>query len=552
MSLLRHALQHIFLLWMASLTSALWASQDTINLPFFTRSQSVLEEFQNLPLISGNWEGRFRPYLYANEKLQPLFTKEQSIFYAEFDFLNPLPISDNHLLLYGEKNGEPGKTIFTFDAISKKLQEIPLPEVSGLMPNWHLHVCAEKNNALFSYPQKTEQAFFKINLSSNALTPIQLKQTPPPFIKCIWEHADQLFGVAKTKLGYQLYQCDLNEKNIQCTAQKALDPFLEFTDFFVDKARLGIIGLKRGENFRKPYYLSEKHDDTLEINIPKKLMGDVVEVKEGHFRVGLLSRYVTDLTEKPDPNAIIARINRINGHWYAIATDVNHTRTLAVLENEKWQLRKFNTMPLDFTIAKPQEIWTTSEKGARYQSFYYGKANAENIIVWLHGGPQESFSPRFHPYAYQLNQMGYGMLAVNYPGSTGRGAAFEYIRDEATHIDSIKSVFAYLKQQKAQRVIVWSLSYADKLQKEILENNLPVSAIIDDVGILPQDSLKILALQKNVPYFAIRGKFDHLSKSQSPNFLFESGGHGMTNPHDFELLFTALTPFLAKANTWTY
>jgi dipeptidyl aminopeptidase/acylaminoacyl peptidase len=49
----------------------------------------------------------------------------------------------------------------------------------------------------------------------------------------------------------------------------------------------------------------------------------------------------------------------------------------------------------------------------------------QHWIVWLHGGPREQVSPRFNLYFDYLTRLGYAILALNYPGSTGIGNAYE-------------------------------------------------------------------------------------------------------------------------------
>jgi predicted esterase len=49
----------------------------------------------------------------------------------------------------------------------------------------------------------------------------------------------------------------------------------------------------------------------------------------------------------------------------------------------------------------------------------------QHWIVWLHGGPREQVSPRFNLYFDYLTRLGYGILALNYPGSTGIGNEYE-------------------------------------------------------------------------------------------------------------------------------
>jgi pimeloyl-ACP methyl ester carboxylesterase len=49
----------------------------------------------------------------------------------------------------------------------------------------------------------------------------------------------------------------------------------------------------------------------------------------------------------------------------------------------------------------------------------------QHWIVWLHGGPREQVSPRFNLYFDYLTRLGYAILALNYPGSTGIGNMYE-------------------------------------------------------------------------------------------------------------------------------
>lgn len=46
-------------------------------------------------------------------------------------------------------------------------------------------------------------------------------------------------------------------------------------------------------------------------------------------------------------------------------------------------------------------------------------------VVWLHGGPREQVSPRFNLYFDFLTRLGYAVVALNYPGSTGIGNEYE-------------------------------------------------------------------------------------------------------------------------------
>lgn len=46
-------------------------------------------------------------------------------------------------------------------------------------------------------------------------------------------------------------------------------------------------------------------------------------------------------------------------------------------------------------------------------------------IVWLHGGPYEQMSVRYNSYLTALLRSGFGIVVLNYPGSTGAGNKYE-------------------------------------------------------------------------------------------------------------------------------
>jgi alpha-beta hydrolase superfamily lysophospholipase len=84
---------------------------------------------------------------------------------------------------------------------------------------------------------------------------------------------------------------------------------------------------------------------------------------------------------------------------------------------------------LPVTATLPQAPARLVASGAGVNHLLYlppgaGKPPA-GIVVWLHGGPHEDVSPRYNVYFAGLLGLGYGVYALNYPGSTGAGNDYE-------------------------------------------------------------------------------------------------------------------------------
>jgi len=71
-------------------------------------------------------------------------------------------------------------------------------------------------------------------------------------------------------------------------------------------------------------------------------------------------------------------------------------------------------------------------------------------LIWVHGGVHNSFSSSFIPFVRQAVERGYVVIAPDYRGSTGYGAAFyEAIDYGGYEIDDVMSAVEYLKANVA-------------------------------------------------------------------------------------------------------
>lgn len=80
-----------------------------------------------------------------------------------------------------------------------------------------------------------------------------------------------------------------------------------------------------------------------------------------------------------------------------------------------------------FQVAQPRPREFRTAEGMVHVVFA-ADSHPRGWVVWLHGGPHEQVSPRFNPYFDFLTRLGFGVVALNYPGSTGIGKAYE-LRD---------------------------------------------------------------------------------------------------------------------------
>jgi dipeptidyl aminopeptidase/acylaminoacyl peptidase len=92
---------------------------------------------------------------------------------------------------------------------------------------------------------------------------------------------------------------------------------------------------------------------------------------------------------------------QIGGTWFGIVATDAMSRTLARVEHGAWKLLREVSVRMPERIARPVEVWMRSPAGDVYQAFYFGPSAPRRVVVWWHGGPTESVSPRFNPYFHR-------------------------------------------------------------------------------------------------------------------------------------------------------
>jgi len=112
----------------------------------------------------------------------------------------------------------------------------------------------------------------------------------------------------------------------------------------------------------------------------------------------------------------------------------------------------------------PAQVVRTGEGMAHF--VFAADSHPRQWVVWLHGGPHEQVSPRFNLYFDFLVRLGYGVVALNYPGSTGIGNAYELrgLSDSAQVARQLAGIDQELEQVAAQypgfrRYVLIGVSY---------------------------------------------------------------------------------------------
>jgi dipeptidyl aminopeptidase/acylaminoacyl peptidase len=119
-----------------------------------------------------------------------------------------------------------------------------------------------------------------------------------------------------------------------------------------------------------------------------------------------------------------------------------------------------------FAGQKPELVSFVAPDGIMLQGFLWAPSKATRLeataIIYAHGGPHLSESPKWNAGTQLLVLNGIYVLTVNYRGSTNQGASFEEWSDVQAHADDIFAARQYLKSALGianDRVFLWGSSY---------------------------------------------------------------------------------------------
>ena len=510
---------------------------------YFAQAQSFIEDLDGAPLVAANWHGHFRPYVFRDGAFTPLLPAKVGRDLTRVDLYSPTVVAGHQIVMAAQTAGKPSFDLYLYDVDGGSLRNLTdSPNVD------EGDFCVERSSGLLSYRSGARtQRFVRVGADGKVASiggPVAVALD-----RCVWTSPQQVIGVRGRQPPYQLYTCNATAAGMACAPSDALSNVDHFIDFFVTADRhVGVIARKRGTPFRRPYYLTGGSlSDVNERDFPA---GDVLEYDGANARLGLHSRYWTTLETDPDGAVTVFKMKKIGDRYLAIAADAQTSKTLAELRDGAWQLTTPPDAPSPERPARPFEIWLRSRKGNLHQAIYFGPLAPAKVVLWLHGGPKENVSARFNPYFHWLNRRGFGVLALNYPGSTGRGAAYENRFTPRDTTDALQAALDYLWSQHVETVVSWSISTGHRLQIELLAHRFGVSAMIDQAGGEPR-YLKAEAARQHVPYLTIIGENDKDGADETVDVRYP-GGHDITFEPDFRMVLAKVDSFLRDAPPWRY
>ncbi|MFO1431505.1 MAG: O-antigen ligase family protein [Candidatus Competibacteraceae bacterium] len=504
----------------------------------FGQAQSHLEEFQGLPLIAANWWGTFRPYLWRDGRFVSLLDPAADRTLDHVDLYSPTPLGPGHILMVGHVEGRPAFDLYLLDVDRRHVTNLTnTPQID------EGDFCVAPTGERLSYREdRTQRVAVR---RGDALEPLPATATPG-FRRCLWLDETTLFGLLEEQGRYTLYLCRDGETGFQCAPTPVLADAERVGEFWrAADGRVGIAARRRGADRYALYALTLTAGTPTRVALtpPVSLQGDMLGFDGDVWRYGAQGRYGTSLDG--GQSATVLRHRAINGTHFAIAADCAAPRSLAVFTAGRWEL--LPRTPWNPGGAPcPEPVSLPGRRHDRYPAVYFTVPDATRAVVWLHGGPRENVSPRYSPYFDRLNRLGFAVLAVNYPGSTGFGADYEaQFQDPALLTDSVDAAVRYLAGHGIKRIVAWSVSTGASVLRTALAGGVRFSAVVDQAGFDNTDLLN-LTHAAGTPYFSIRGSNDRVGKAHDFDFVYR-GGHDITDFHDFMALFERVGPFLETA-----
>ena len=499
------------------------------------QAQTFLTAWRGEPLFSANWSGRYRPYVWrAGEAVAVIGDLAQPT--DDVDFFSPTPLSDDEILLSGSSGGREDRfDLYLYDRTSSVLSNL----TSAAEAN-HGNACVLSSARMLSWRERRTQAQHFAVVSADGKLESR-GDAGAPFDACHWIDARTMLGYARAKSGYVLSRCAL-EREPKCeplTALRDVDDVLQL--FPAPDGGVGVIARKKGAQFRRAYRIDASGSDLLPLGLVAE--GDVLGIDGPEARIGLHGRYSLDVS--PPVDGVVHAFARIGQAIYAIYSDPSAAKFLAVRTAHGFA-RLAPTLEAS-SSREPLEVWLRTPAGRSVQAFYFGPLDPSRVVVFWHGGPKENVSPRFNPYFDLFEEAGFGVLAVNYPGSTGRGAAFEALfTEEGALLDTVDATLAYLRENGVDTIVSWSVSTGEALQARLLDAERRVSAIVDEGG-GRMGELRARAEAKRIPFFGIAGRFDPIFDPRAKIDFVYDGGHALLHLEHFTAMRRSVEPFLARA-----
>lgn|GEM_PF-2410028 len=125
---------------------------------------------------------------------------------------------------------------------------------------------------------------------------------------------------------------------------------------------------------------------------------------------------------------------------------------------------------------KPYRVETISKLEGVDDMVLFPLKEVKSWVVWLHGGPNEQVSFRYNRYFYSLLENGIGVIAINYPGSTGKGNKIELLGVSAEkslnyQVQSINDdLEKIIQKNKIKNISLIGVSYGGKIAQKLIQS----------------------------------------------------------------------------------
>ncbi len=272
-------------------------------------------------------------------------------------------------------------------------------------------------------------------------------------------------------------------------------------------------------------------------------------------RLNLDSKRIEKLTRR----GVVYRYALIGSEILATYSDIETPLTLVLIDPDG----ESSPEPLLLQKGKfqvPQPEWT---KPVSLSSgwVFRPKGALKGAVLTIHGGPSICVSPRWDPIYQLWLEMGYLVVAPNYPGSRGFGARFMKMSRRES-LEDLNGWLAWLRSQVfGKPLFIDGLSYGGVLGQELaVQKSVEVSGLILRSSALHLSPEQISSLS---PILVLFGERDHLVASKevqdslsrwviaAPGRVFYRGylreGHLLREISSLRDSFSTVASFMEKA-----
>ncbi|MBB2950159.1 MULTISPECIES: S9 family peptidase [Sphingobacterium] len=238
-------------------------------------------------------------------------------------------------------------------------------------------------------------------------------------------------------------------------------------------------------------------------------------------------------------------------------SDLNKPASLFI--NDQGELKDILGQHLDI---KPYRVVTDSKYEGVDNLIFYPLKKENSWVVWLHGGPNEQVSLRYNRYFYSLLESGVGVIAINYPGSTGKGNKRELlgVPDHESLQYQVRSIGhdldKIIKNNRIKKISLVGVSYGSKIAQQLIkEGKYNFDHFIDFSGIGTDSNFFI----KDISTLYIFGDKDFmlynkdriqlLKKHQESGArikILENEGHSISGKNNISKICEEISSFMAQ------